>query len=128
MSIKPKPIGALFSFTVPSFVFLVFVQTLLEMRSIVALLATAISAVVFPNANTDSSDSSTALTCGSIETMRVVSQDGTVIYGEGIGNHHGAHLLLAHGFAASAEFFDALFQDCSLTSKLYMVRTDIGGF
>ena len=91
----------------------------------IGLLA-AIAAVTFANA-TGNSASSVASACGSIETMRVVSQDGTVIYGEGIGNHHGAQLILAHGFAASAEFFDALFQDCSLTSKIYMVRTGIDG-
>jgi hypothetical protein len=94
------------------------------MRSFIALLATAISAVTFANANAGSSGSSTTSACGSIETMRVVSQDGTVIYGEGIGNHQGAQLILAHGFAASAEFFDVLVQDCSLTSKIYMVRTE----
>jgi uncharacterized membrane protein len=57
-----------------------------------------------------------------VTTMPVTSQDGTTIYAEGIGNKDGPHLILAHGYPASAAAFDKLFFDENVNSKVYMVN------
>jgi hypothetical protein len=93
----------------------------IEMRAFISLLAAALFTVPLANANVARADKTTT-SHGALTTMRVVSQDGTIIYGEALGNKSGPHLILAHGFAASAVVFDSLFEDESLISKIFMVR------
>jgi hypothetical protein len=66
--------------------------------------------------------SATAASHPAVTTMPVTSQDGTTIYAEGIGNKDGPHLILAHGYPASAAAFDKLFFDENVNSKVYMVK------
>lgn len=49
------------------------------------------------------------------------SADGTLIYGEGVGNPRNPHVVFIHEATLCSSVFDQLFQDVRLTEHLYLV-------
>jgi pimeloyl-ACP methyl ester carboxylesterase len=59
------------------------------------------------------------------ENMKIVlSQDGTRIYADALGDPSNPPIVFIHGFSFSGTVFDKLFSHTQLLGRYYLVRLD----
>ncbi|KAI5996871.1 alpha beta-hydrolase [Pisolithus orientalis] len=58
---------------------------------------------------------------------RILSDDGTPIYAEAVGNSSLPSIIFIHGLGLSSIVFEKLFQDRTLLNNAYLVRYDLRG-